>query len=73
MVDLQGLPLITIVVPANMNDSTLYIPTLKNFNIKRHIGRLVNRSSKVTADGCMTQLKLENIKEKRNKVQYTSK
>ncbi len=49
LVDLQGLPLSIIVVPANMNDSTLYIPTLKNFNIKRPVGRPVNRPSKVTA------------------------
>ncbi|MFV8417567.1 transposase, partial [Methanosarcina mazei] len=27
LVDLQGLPLSIIVVPANKNDSTLYIPT----------------------------------------------
>ncbi len=39
-----------IVVPANKNDSTLYIPTLKNFRIKRSKGRPVNRPSKVTAD-----------------------
>jgi hypothetical protein len=48
---LQGLPLSIIVVPANKNDSTLYIPTLKNFKIKRPGGRPVTRPSKVTADG----------------------
>jgi transposase len=47
---LQGLYLSIIIVPANKNDSTLYIPTLKNFNIKRPVGRPVNRPSKVTAD-----------------------
>ncbi|MGB9928195.1 MAG: transposase [Methanosarcina sp.] len=50
LVDLQGLPLSIIVSPANKNDSTLYIPTLKNFKIKRSKGRPVNRPSKVTAD-----------------------
>ena len=39
-----------IVVPANQNDSTLYIPTLKNFKIKRPKGRPVNRPLRVTAD-----------------------
>jgi hypothetical protein len=34
LVDLQGLPLSIINVPANKNDSTLYIPTFKNFKIK---------------------------------------
>ena len=34
-----------------MNDSTLYIPILKNFKIKRPVGRPVTRPSKVTADG----------------------
>ena len=43
LVDLQGLPLSIIVVPANKNDSTLYIPTLKNFKIKRPVGRSVTR------------------------------
>ncbi|WP_440948770.1 hypothetical protein ACSAZL_03040 [Methanosarcina sp. T3] len=38
------------VVLANENGSTLYIPTLKNFRIKRPKGRPVNRPSKVTAD-----------------------
>ncbi|WP_082098677.1 MULTISPECIES: transposase [unclassified Methanosarcina] len=50
LVDLEGLPLSIIVVPANENDSTLYVPTLKNFKIQRPIGRPVNRPSKVTAD-----------------------
>ncbi|MGE5458367.1 MAG: transposase, partial [Methanococcaceae archaeon] len=50
LVDLQGLPLSIIVVPANENDSTLYIPTLQNFKIKRPIGRPVSRPSKVTTD-----------------------
>ena len=39
-----------IVVPANQNDSTLYIPTLKNFKIKRPKGRPVNRPLRMTAD-----------------------
>ena len=50
LVDSQELPLSIIVVPANQNDSTLYIPTLKNFRIRRSKGRPVNRPSKVTAD-----------------------
>jgi hypothetical protein len=50
LVDLQGLPLSIIIVPANKSDSTLYIPTLKNFRIKRPVGRPVNRPSKMTAD-----------------------
>lgn len=50
LVNLGGLPLSIIIVPPNKNDSTLYIPTLKNFNIKRPIGRPVNRPSKVTAN-----------------------
>jgi hypothetical protein len=50
LVDLQGLHLSIIVVPANENDLTLYRLTLKNFNIKRPEGSPVNRPSKVTAD-----------------------
>ena len=50
LVDLQELPLSIIVVPANQNDSTLYIPTLKNFKIKRPKGRPVNRPLRVTAN-----------------------
>ncbi|WP_394339272.1 transposase [Methanosarcina sp. UBA5] len=46
LVDLQGLTLSIIVVPANKNDSTLYIPTFKNFNIKRPLGRPVNLGEK---------------------------
>jgi hypothetical protein len=48
-VNLQDLPL-SIIAPANKNDSTLYIPTLKNFKIKRPVGRPVNRPSKVKAN-----------------------
>ncbi|WP_156161218.1 transposase [Methanosarcina sp. 1.H.A.2.2] len=40
LVDLEGLTLSIIVVPANENDSTLYVPTLKNFKIQRPIGSL---------------------------------
>ncbi|WP_083755878.1 transposase [Methanosarcina acetivorans] len=58
LVDLQGLPLSIIVVPANKNDSTLYIPSLKNFKIMRPVGRPVNRPSKVTADGMYDTVKI---------------
>ena len=46
----QELPLSIIIVPANQNDSTLYIPTIKNFKIRRPRGRPINRPSRVTAD-----------------------
>ncbi|MGA9189856.1 MAG: transposase [Methanosarcina sp.] len=58
LVDLQVY--LYIIVPANKNDSTLYIPTLKNFKIKKPVGRPVNRSSEVTADAIYKQLKSEN-------------
>jgi hypothetical protein len=58
---LKDLPLSIIVVPANKNDSTLYIPTLKNFKIKRSVGRPVNRPSKMTANGMYVPLRLENM------------
>ena len=45
-----GAILSIVVAPANQNNSTLYIPTLKNFKIRRARGRPVNRPSKVTAD-----------------------
>jgi hypothetical protein len=35
LVNLQELSLSIIVAPANQNDSTLYIPTIKNFKIRR--------------------------------------
>ncbi|PAV13221.1 hypothetical protein ASJ81_00820 [Methanosarcina spelaei] len=50
LVDLQGPSLLIIIVPTNKNDSTVYIPTLKNFNIKKPVGRPVNSPSKVTTD-----------------------
>ena len=62
---MQGLPLSIIIVPANKNDSTLYIPTLKNFIIKRPIGRPVNRPSKVTADGMYDSAKIRKYNRKR--------
>nr|WP_052730770.1 IS5/IS1182 family transposase [Methanosarcina horonobensis] len=65
LVDLQGLPLSIIVVPANENDSTLYIPTLNNFKIKRPVGRPVNRLSKVTADGMYDTTKIRKYNRKR--------
>ncbi|MGI6043010.1 MAG: transposase [Methanosarcina sp.] len=65
LVDLQGLPLSIIVVPANKNDSILYIPTLKNFEIKRPVGRPVNRPSKVTADRMHDTLKIRKYNRKR--------
>jgi len=65
LVDLQGLPLSIIVVPANKNDSTLYIPTLKNFNIKRPVGRPVNRPSKVTADAMYDTAKIRKYNRRR--------
>jgi transposase len=65
LVDLQGLPLSIIVVPANKNDSTLYIPTIKNFNIKRPVGRPVNRPSKVTADGMYDTAKIRKYNRRR--------
>lgn len=55
---LQGLPLSIIVVSANKNDSIICIPTIKNFNIKRPVGRPINRSSKVTADGMYNTVKI---------------
>ena len=65
LVDLQGLPLSIIIVPANKNDSTLYIPTLKNFRIKRPVGRPVNRPSKVTADMIYDIAKIRKYNRKR--------
>lgn len=62
---MQGLPLSIIVVPANENDSTLYIPTLKNFKIKRLVGRPVNRPSKMTADGMNDTVKIRKYNRKR--------
>ena len=62
---MQGLPLSIIVVPANKNDSTLYIPTLKNFKIERPVGRPVNRPSKVTADGMYDTAKIRKYNRKR--------
>jgi hypothetical protein len=50
LVDLQGLTLAIIVFPTTENDSTLYKSTLKNFRIKRPVGRPVNRPSKVIYD-----------------------
>ncbi|RPJ71897.1 MAG: IS4/IS5 family transposase [Alphaproteobacteria bacterium] len=65
LVDLQGLPLSIIVAPANKNDSTLYIPTLKNFKIKRPVGRPVTRPSKVTADGMYDTAKIRKYNRRR--------
>ena len=62
---MQCLPLPIIIVPANKNDSTLYIPTLKNFKIKRPVGRPVNRPSKVTADGMYDTAKIRKYNRKR--------
>jgi hypothetical protein len=62
---LQGLPLSIIVVPENMNDSTLYIPTLKNFKIEKPVGRPVNMPSKVTADGMYDTAKIRKYNRRR--------
>jgi hypothetical protein len=62
---LKGLPLSIIVVPANKNDSTLYIPTLKNFKIRRPVGRPVTRPSKMTADGMYDTAKIRKYNRKR--------
>ncbi|WP_292387696.1 transposase [Methanosarcina sp. UBA5] len=65
LVDLQGLHLSIIIVPANKNDSTHYIPTLKNFNIKRPVGRPVNRPSKVTTDAMYDTAKIRKYNRRR--------
>jgi transposase len=64
-VDLQGLPLAINVVPANRNDSKLYIPTLKSFRIKRKVGRPVNRPAKVTADAIYDSVEIREYNRKR--------
>jgi hypothetical protein len=65
LVDLQGLPLSIIVFPVNRNDSTLYIPTLKNFKIKRCIGRSVTKPSKVTVDAMYDTTKIRKYNRRR--------
>ena len=65
LVDAKDLPLSIIVSPANRNDSTLYIPTLKNFKIKRRKGRPVTRHSKVTADAMYDTAKIRKYNRKR--------
>ncbi|MGA9187805.1 MAG: transposase [Methanosarcina sp.] len=65
LVDLQGLPLLLLFL--QKNDSTLYIPTLKNFKIKRPVGRPVNRPSKVTADGMYDTAKIRKYNRKRER------
>ncbi|AKB45084.1 hypothetical protein [Methanosarcina vacuolata] len=62
---MQGLLLSIIIVPANKNDSTIYIPKLKNFNIKRHVGRPANRHSKVTADAMYDTAKIRKYNRRR--------
>ena len=47
------------------NDSTLYIPKLKNFKIKRPVGRPVTRPSKMTADGMYDTAKIRKYNRKR--------
>ncbi|RPJ66896.1 MAG: hypothetical protein EHM20_17395 [Alphaproteobacteria bacterium] len=65
LVDLGVLPLSIIVAPANKNNSTLYIPALKNFKIKRSVGRPVNRPSKVTADAMYDRAKIRKCNRNR--------
>jgi hypothetical protein len=48
-----------------MNDSTLYIPTLKNFKIKRPVGRPVTRPLKVSADAIYDTAKSRKYNRKR--------
>ncbi len=48
-----------------MNDSTLYIPTLKNFKITRPVGRPVTRPSKVTADAMYDTAKIRKYNRRR--------
>lgn len=43
----------------------LYIPTFKNFNIKRSVGRPVNRPSKVTADAMYDTAKIRKYNRRR--------
>ena len=62
---MQDIPLSIIIVSANKNDSTLYIPTLKNFNIKRPVGRPVNRPYKVTADAMYDTAKIRKYNRRR--------
>jgi hypothetical protein len=65
LVNLQELPLSIIVAPANQNDSMLYIPTIKNFMIRRPRGRPVNRPSKVTADAIYDTSEIREYNRKR--------
>jgi transposase len=65
LVELQGLPLSLIAIPANRNDTTLYISTLKNFRIKRPMGRPVNRPFKVTADGAYDTAEIRKYNRRR--------
>ena len=47
----NGLPLATVVSPANIHDSQLYLPTLGRLKIKRQRGRPITRPKAITADG----------------------
>jgi hypothetical protein len=42
-----------------------FIPTLKNFRIKRSVGRPENRPSKVTADGMYDTAKIRKYNQRR--------
>lgn len=51
LVDDNGLPLSTVVSPANIHDSKLYLPTLGGLKIKKQKGRPIIRPKAITADG----------------------
>lgn len=64
LVNLNGLPLSLNIVPVNHHDSTLYIHTLKNFKIKKHIGRTVDRASKISTDTAYDATEIRKYNEK---------
>ncbi|GEM_PF-5016864 len=63
--DLRELPLSIIIDSANKNDSTLYIPTLKNFRVERPVGRPIYRPSKVTADAMYDTVNIRKYNRRR--------
>ena len=50
LVDDNGLPLSTIVSPANIHDSKFYLPTPGRLKIKKQKGRLITSPKAITAD-----------------------
>ena len=65
LTDKNARPLSIIITPANIHDSKLYLPTIKNFKIKISVGRPITRPSMIITDAAYDTTEIRDYNRKR--------